>query len=346
MKTMNRRRERGLSLVELMVAMTIGLFLLAGVSSVFVSTGQVSRTNQNLSRLQDSARFGFTLLARDLRESGLNDCGRMGAGNVVNVLNGGSLASGLPVDPMLDWGTNGGILGFDNGVASPGVATGGATGERIGTEDAIHVMSGGSIDAVVASHNSAGSITLAANSSLQTGDLAILCDFGMASLLQLGNVDKTSVAYAAGGATPGNCSIGLDRSSNPCTTPKLAVYKANSSLLSFKSVIWYVGNNGRPETGGRSLYRMRVVNSDGAGAIASVAEEMVEGVSGLQFQYLVAGADTYVDATAVALADWANVLAVKVTVTLSGAEIEGNTGAAQRMQRTYSNVVTLRNRVS
>lgn len=332
-----RHRMKGMSLVELMVGVTLGLFLLAGVASVFTSTGQTNRSNQNLARLQESARTAFSVMSRDIREAGLNDCGRVD--KITNVLNNST------VDPMLNWEVNRGVLGYAAGTASPGVVSGAGVGQRVSTEDAIHIMSGGATGLVVASHNPAGSFTLGSPSTFATGDLAIICDFGVASILQLGASAGTTVNYAVGGAGPGNCSIGLDRSNTPCVTPKLTTYLANSTLMQFRSVIWYVGNNDRADSGGRSLYRMRLVNTGGSNA--AIAEEIMEGVSGLQFQYLVSGAANYVAAGAVPAASWPNVVAVRVNVTLSGVEREASaSGAAARVQRTFTNVVALRNRVS
>ena len=67
--------NRGLTLVELMIAMALGLFLLLGVVSVFLAQRQAYRTNENLAGLQNHARVAFELMAREIRESGLNLCG-------------------------------------------------------------------------------------------------------------------------------------------------------------------------------------------------------------------------------------------------------------------------------
>ncbi len=61
------RRERGLSLVELMVAMAIGTFLLAGAVSVFAKTRDLYRTNDAAARLQETARYAMSTIEADLR---------------------------------------------------------------------------------------------------------------------------------------------------------------------------------------------------------------------------------------------------------------------------------------
>jgi type IV pilus assembly protein PilW len=62
-----RARQAGLSLVELLVALTIGLFLMAGAISVFGKTRDLYRTNEATARLQDSARYAMSTLEGDLR---------------------------------------------------------------------------------------------------------------------------------------------------------------------------------------------------------------------------------------------------------------------------------------
>jgi type IV pilus assembly protein PilW len=59
--------QRGLSLVELMVAMAIGVFLLAGALSVFGKTRDLYRTNDATARLQETARYAMSTIEADLR---------------------------------------------------------------------------------------------------------------------------------------------------------------------------------------------------------------------------------------------------------------------------------------
>jgi type IV pilus assembly protein PilW len=61
------RAQRGLSLVELMVALTIGVFLLAGAISVFGKTRDLYRTNDATARLQETARYAMSTIEADLR---------------------------------------------------------------------------------------------------------------------------------------------------------------------------------------------------------------------------------------------------------------------------------------
>lgn len=64
------RAARGLSLVELMIAMTIGLIILMAVSSGYLSGLAMQRTHTDVSHLQESGRFAFDLLSRAARHAG------------------------------------------------------------------------------------------------------------------------------------------------------------------------------------------------------------------------------------------------------------------------------------
>jgi type IV pilus assembly protein PilW len=64
------RRQRGFSLVELMVAMLIGLILLFGVTQVYVSSKRSANAQEDLARMQENGRFAMDLITRDLRRAG------------------------------------------------------------------------------------------------------------------------------------------------------------------------------------------------------------------------------------------------------------------------------------
>ena len=68
------RKQQGLSLIEIMIAMLISLFLLGGVIQVYSSTRITYQTNEGLSRLQENARFIFDRIATDLSAAGFLGC--------------------------------------------------------------------------------------------------------------------------------------------------------------------------------------------------------------------------------------------------------------------------------
>lgn len=62
-----RRSQRGLTLIEMMVALAIGTFLMAGTLTVFAKTRDLYRTNEAAARLQENARYAMSTIEADLR---------------------------------------------------------------------------------------------------------------------------------------------------------------------------------------------------------------------------------------------------------------------------------------
>lgn len=63
-------RQRGLSLVELMIGMTLGLMLLAILISIYLSVKQTYTVQDNLARMQENARLALRLISHDVRMAG------------------------------------------------------------------------------------------------------------------------------------------------------------------------------------------------------------------------------------------------------------------------------------
>ncbi|HEY9130490.1 MAG TPA: PilW family protein [Dyella sp.] len=63
---MGRRYQAGVSLIELMVAMVLGLVVAGGIISVFISTSSSNRVQTQLARLQEEGRFAITRIVQDV----------------------------------------------------------------------------------------------------------------------------------------------------------------------------------------------------------------------------------------------------------------------------------------
>lgn len=63
-------RQRGLSLVELLVAMALSLLLLAGVIEIVLGSKRSYQAGNALAELQESGRFALEAMAQDLRNTG------------------------------------------------------------------------------------------------------------------------------------------------------------------------------------------------------------------------------------------------------------------------------------
>lgn len=84
------RKQAGLSLIELMIAIALGLVLMTGVMQVFLSSRVTFATQQAMSRIQETGRLAVEFISRDVRMAGYMGCasrsGAFGdtAGDVLN----------------------------------------------------------------------------------------------------------------------------------------------------------------------------------------------------------------------------------------------------------------------
>lgn len=322
------RSQRGATLVELMVGLVLGLLVVLVGSTVFVGSRQANRTTEGLSRAQETARNAFALIARDLRETGGNPCDS----NVLvsNVLNNAQTA---PPAWWVNWDRP--LQGSDGGQAFDGAADGTAVGERVaGTDAVITKYITDLTDLTVTAHDAATArFTVNANPHrAQAGDLLMVCNYSQAAIFQASAVGAGTIDHGDSAAADGNCSRGLGLPTLCTAVGNSYTFAAGSKIGRLTAVGWYIGNNGRADSGGRSLFR---VTRNGA-------EEVAEGVSDMQIEYLRAGAAAYADATAIA--DWADVVGVRIALTLSGAQTAVSTTASGRLERPMSFTLYLRNR--
>ncbi len=70
MHTGPNSRQRGVTLVELMIAMLVGLFLMGGTLLVFEKTKQAYRYQNGLAEVQEQGRFAIAFLTQSLRVAG------------------------------------------------------------------------------------------------------------------------------------------------------------------------------------------------------------------------------------------------------------------------------------
>lgn len=149
-----------------------------------------------------------------------------------------------------------------------------------------------------------------ASDVFRVNDYLILCNARKTHIVQATSMSGRTVNFAAlpGGYVPTGDEY----------APPAAVV-----LARYRDARWFVQDNGR---GGRSLF---VARNGGD------PEEVAEGVQALALEYLRAGATNYTAAPA----NWNDVIAVRINMTLQGDDLEGNT-----IERTMSNVVSMRGR--
>lgn len=348
------RRMAGVSLVELMVSLILGLMVVGAALTVFISNRQTYAATESLGRIQETARIAFEVMARDVREAGGMPCDLDAP--IVNVLNSPATAW------WSMWTTP--LSGYEATTAAAGLPFGTGAGQRLSGTDAIELHSAHSNGVTVADHQSA-SARFSVNKvdhGLQDGDIAMVCDFDHAAIFQVTNAQSgtnNNIVHNTGAQTPGNattclsldgncpnvpggggartysfgCFNGARRNNGTCVDPR----PWPGTIARLEAARWYVGNNGR---GGRSLYRAALRNVDGS--LTADPIEIAENVQDLQLRYLVGSGNTatYVDASVVT--NWSNVSAVRVRLTLTGTVAVGTDGAP--LTRWMQHTIALRNR--
>lgn len=262
-------RQRGLTLIELMIAMVIGLVLMGGVVQIFTGSKVSYLTQEELGRIQENARYALEVLTKDIRMAGYMGC--MGQTNINDIVQPGLKPIGgtdFFTDP---------VLGFDaqsnsgTGLSdwSPTLPTYFSAGQSVAGSDVIVTQRAGVIDASLVGNTfpSNANIQLDSNPDnwIQVGDVLFLTDCVDSEVFMTTNVGTGSPVTIA-------------HSSAVNTQPMLSkAYAGNSQLMKLIMNGYYVGTNA---DGNRSLFRSRLGQNG-----VMVVEELVEGVETLQIAY-------------------------------------------------------------
>lgn len=335
------RHLRGFSLIELLVSMAIGLFIMLGAMSIFVSSKHSYAQQDASSQMQENARFALEMLARDTRIAGMSGCS-----------DGISIANTLQ-----DTGAyEGEAMSFSNGLTGyVGDATNStfpASFKDISSPNTdaivIHSMNTDS-ELIVSSHNpnSATISFTTSDSTLQQGDIVMMIDSNCTNMAVFANTGPANVANNAStsihntgniaGEDYQNCSKSV-KGSFSCgdTTGALSLaYTSGSSVFKIESFAYYIAPSSL-DAAILSLYRKNV--SDTSIAV----EEMVEGVTDLDIYYgLKLGSNTqYLQADGITNANWVNVQSVRYKVTVRSLSLVS--GAP--VSKTFTTTIKLRNR--
>lgn len=288
-------KQCGFTLVELMIALVLGIVLLTGVVGVFLANQETNRVNSVLSQMQSSGRLSFQLLARDLKSASFTGCGNRT--DVINVTSAFNVSNAA-------WATwVGGVMGFEDPL--PNIA--GIT--PVAGTDVIRLMYGAGDGVTVAGHNIANS-TFTVNAApqlngLTPGNLAIVCDANaQAAMFEVTDVTATTLRHAQGAGSNVSGFLG-----EPVNTP--LTIALGGMIMPLESVAWFVGAN---NVGGNSLYRSFVLDG------AEVADEITSGVTDLQFEYEVLvntnPPGVWMTATNVPAGNWGRVIGVRATLVM------------------------------
>jgi len=331
------RNQQGLSMIELMVAMALGLILTLGVSQIYLASSQTYRLNDAVSRLHENSGFAFDFMERAAREAGSRGCSdESRVGNWIDFSSVDDLLPGLfGGQSVQGWDYNGTGLDSNHTLAEPATANGGWTnsggdnqlpsalqGEVVAGSD-VFVVNRTRTETVEVENVGGGGNTGPSNvcpqgESIQSGN-RINIDGGNASIPQ-GSVVffdnrcrggdiyiKTNDAgdtFTKGG---GDNMSGGGQGAGFCTE-----YEAGDSvtLNDIQQVAFYVGINGEEQP---ALFMEQL------GPASNGRQELIEGVESMQVLYGEnRGSDAndrrqverYIDASAVT--DWDRIISVRI----------------------------------
>jgi type IV pilus assembly protein PilW len=339
-----KSHQKGMSLIELLVAMAISVTLLGGLVEVYLGSKQSYNLAEESSRLQENGRFAIDILTREIRGSDFWGCLRKPDGqSLYNNLNQAS----ADYDPSQhEFGEA--VTGVDGGGSNPdSISFGGAYGKGINvTQQMVQ---------------SSAVIMVNADNGLDQNDIIILSDCSSGDIFQVSNANPGgtgTVVHNTGNPTagPGNVTdpgiTGCNGANAHCLSK---VYGTDAQVYEMRRIGYDIRPSINPgANGANGLFRTEDGNS----------VEIIENVENMQILY---GEDTdadrfhtpnqYVNATDIG-ANIGNAISVRIALLLRGEQdvLPQNTAQThqlldatvntndRRLYRVFTTTITIRNR--
>ncbi|HIP53593.1 MAG TPA: hypothetical protein EYH03_06245, partial [Chromatiales bacterium] len=315
-------RERGISLIELMIAMMLSLLLAVGITNLFIGTKQTYQTGEALSRLQENARYAMNRIFEDLTATGYMGC-MPSAGNITNVL---ANQTG----------------GYDFTFALAGVN---------GTQDQITIrraVGGERIPLIAPMTDGNADIQLDSSdpdyARLEQYDVVTISDCSHAAVFMITNDPTASggaIQHITGVTAPAS-NKNAGQSNNTSFLSQIGFGKEYESVASLIRTVAHTYSIGT-STAGSAAGSTCAADSRYC-ALLRDNTELVEGVENMQILFGIdadgdRSAERYVDANGVS--DWDQVISVRMILTLNSVEPLPGSGL---MTRTFTNTFRVRNR--
>ncbi len=319
------RRQLGMTIVELMIAMTIGLVILGAVSTLFINVQLSVRNADSMSRIQENARFAIELMARDIRMAGYIGCGNLGSGTINTIAN-------APV-PQLN---------AANAIRGQDAPSGTIAGITLVGGDTVTIMRGTGSDVHLAEPLGPSNANIKINDNPD--------NFAADDVLMVTNCANTDVFRATTVANNGG-KINIAHANSSNTGNRIGTYGPDAFVMRLARFVYFVGTN--PDTNRPSLYRANTI------AGAGVAEELVDNVENMEIEY---GVDTNDDnaadeyRAAAAVSNWESVISVRLRLLVASADnnilpaaqshtFNGTTVSDRRMRQVFTTTIAIRNRL-
>ncbi|MEX0962624.1 MAG: PilW family protein [Pseudohongiellaceae bacterium] len=373
--------NQGLSLIELLVSMVLGLTLATGVVQIYAGSNTTERDREARQRIQENGRFASNFLSQEIRMGGYLGCLGAMQGNTVNNTLNAPPASFQPQFGIQGWeatGTNPGVVNnsaADVALVSTATAewTTGAAGhvipvvQAVPNSDIIRIWGAAGSPGIVTSITQGAVPTIQAGSDagIAANDFLLISDCEQADFVQACVVTPdASPATTSTIALSATCSPG-NVANSPISSQTSATNLAE--VVRLQGTMFYVGKRNDAAANPPALFRRQLDATGNAGA----AEELIEGVESMQILYGInldqdvrSTVDTYVPANLVT--DFADVISVRISLlmqsvedgtvpapqgyTFDGVVYDGSGGgngalpADTKVRRVFVNTISLRNR--
>jgi type IV pilus assembly protein PilW len=327
--------NKGFSIVEFMVAITLGTLLVATVGSVYVSNKATYRVQEALARLQENARYANYYLNLQLRMAGYQGCASENSVTMTNRVKNPS--------NVLIYDTP--ILGFDGLTSSfsPALPSN-LVGKSVANSDVIEVRMAANTNVQLDDDMNLPNnpIHVYDRLNIQAGDVLMISNCKMGDIFVAGSDSNATV---------------ITHSSNNNTSNDLSTsYTAGAQIMRYIYYGFYVKNTGRVNSQTQPIYALARIDLNGN------EQELVDGVEQMRIRYGVDtnndnAADTYQTATEVNTGDnWNNVISLKINLLLASSEnvspqiqsykFNGSnvTPSDHKLRREWETFITLRNR--
>lgn len=221
-----------MTLVEVMIGMLLGVFLVGGVLQVFASSRQTYRVHDATSRMQESGRMALEVISRDIRMADYWGC----ASDATNVVNNLDTAGSGYVDFK-----TGGIGGTENSGGLPGTDTlilRGGVDSDLGVEPPYGPQA-------------SANIKVSAGSGLEQDDIVFVADCSSADIFQITNSNPDGagvLVHNTGSGDPGNYNVtnpGCPGANAHCLSK---VYGSDASVYRTQEISYRIlmGSEGQP----------------------------------------------------------------------------------------------------
>lgn len=277
--SININKIAGLSLIELLIAMVLGLTLVTGVIQIYVGSTTTERDQDARLRMQENGRFAMNFLSNEIRMAGYLGClGSMEGSGANNTLDGApaTLQPGTGVQGWEAGGTApGAINNSANNVATVSSDTAEWTTSAAGAafnipdvqavpnSDILRLWGTRGDPGLVSSIDNSGAdpvIQAEAAVGIEADDFLIISDCEQVDFVQ-----ACSVAATGGGAT--TVDITLTTACDPGNDADAVVaFTAPAEVIRLEGTLFYVGKRDNTATNTPSLF-MSTLDDDGtAGA--------------------------------------------------------------------------------